>query len=123
VSYSATLNVSPLGPQWQVDAGQTVTISGTYEQLLASGTVVGPTGFNVTTNVSSGLCGVFGNVLTCGFDFGSGGTPGFTLGIGATPQNRRWIHTFNVVGVPEPGTAGLLLLGFVGMALRGRGRA
>jgi hypothetical protein len=124
VSYSGTLTYTNFSGVFVVDGStQTVTISGTQEQLLAGGNVVGPAGFVRTANVTAGQCTIVnpGSTVTCGFDFGPGPTPGFNLGIGAiSPVNRKFIHTFNVVGVPEPGTAGLLLLGFVGMALRQR---
>jgi hypothetical protein len=124
VSYSGTLTYTNFSGIFVVDGStQTVSISGTQEQLLAGGTVVGPAGFVRTANVTSGQCTIVnpGSTVTCGFDFGPGPTPGFNLGIGAvSPVNRKFIHTFDVVGVPEPGTAGLLLIGFVGMALRQR---
>ena len=122
VSYtSGTLTVVPAGGGiYNVAAGQTVTVAGSYTQRLGGGVVVGSTPFSVTATVSSGQCLEINSSLSCGFDFGSGGI--FQLGIGTVPQNRRFLHTFNVIAAPEPGTLVMLGVGVAGIALRRRSR-
>jgi hypothetical protein len=133
VTYAATLTGATFTPV----AGDTViswgaqtpgggnSVSGTYEQLLLGGNVNGPDAFVVGARVNAGTCTLTAaGHLTCGFIFGPGGTPQFTLDVGpdATPVTRRVVHSLNVVAVPEPGTAVLLILGISGIAMRGRSR-
>ena len=134
--YSGTLTgatFTPSGPNTVISWGAQqptpalgITVSGNYEQLLNGGNVNGADAFAVNARASAGTCTLTAsNHLTCGFTMGPGGTPTpFQINVGpdATPVSRRVIQTLNVVAVPEPGTALLLTLGVVGIALRGRPR-
>ncbi len=122
---------TPSGPNTVISWGAQqptggVTVAGSYTQLLNGGNVNGPDPVSEYARMSAGTCTLTAsNFLTCGFTFGPGGTPSpFEINVGpdATPVARRVIHTLNVVAVPEPGTALLVTLGVVGIALRGRPR-
>ena len=132
--YSGTLTsvtFTPSGPNTVISWGAQqpvggTTVSGNYEQLLNGGNVNGADPFAVDARMSAGTCTLTAsNHLTCGFTMGPGGSPTpFQINVGpdATPVGRRVIHTLNVVAVPEPGTALLVTLGVIGIALRGRPR-
>jgi PEP-CTERM motif len=122
VTYIGTgLPVSISGNTVTVNSGA-VTVSGTYEQLGAGGTVVvvAAQAFSSPANVSSGSCLLAASVWTCGFDFGPGGPT--LLGIGATPVNKKFVHTFNLLLTPEPGTGLLLGAGVAALAAARRRR-
>lgn len=115
---SGLLTVTPLGfGTYSIAGGQSVTVAGSYTQKLGGGTVVGSTAFSVTANISGGQCLDINSQLQCSFDFGPGG---FQLGVGLAPQNRRFLHSFDVTAVPEAGTALLVGLGLFGLVVRGR---
>jgi hypothetical protein len=119
LSYDGTaLAYSDVGGQIVIDAGQSITISGDYEQFLLGSNVQGPDAFiNASATVSAGLCNL-GDTLVCSFDFGAGGT---SLGIGpaGSQVTRRFVHGFTVDPAhhaPEPGTALLVGLGLLAVA-------
>jgi hypothetical protein len=121
VNYSATgLAASHLGGGVYSVSGS-VTVDGTYEQLLGGGGVVGATDFLLTANLSAGQCTESGAVVACTFDFGPGGP--FALDVGAAPVSRRFIQGFNVVSAPEPGTLSLLGAGLLSLAIAKQRRA
>jgi hypothetical protein len=124
VSYSKTgLNFNQVGTSnvYNVAAGQTVSISGTYEQKNNGAQVVAPTAFGpFSATVSAGQCVVetSSSTLSCGLTFGTGGFGAFSIGAG--PNTRQFRHVFEVVAVPEPGTFVLVAAGLLALHTRRR---
>jgi hypothetical protein len=131
LAYTLTLTGATFTPDgfgntvisWAAQTPAGTTVAGSYQQFLNAATVNGPDPFAVTARASAGVCTLTAaNYLTCGLILGPGGP--FTLNVGpdGSPVARRAVHSLNVVSVPEPGTALLLVLGIAGVSLRGRSR-
>jgi len=106
----------------QAFSGATGMVSGTYEQFLAGGSVVGPQNFVQAVQFTALSCVVDGTGI-CGFSVGFG-NPTLLLDVGTTGSGTE--HEFNWTfnfAIPEPSTATLLGLGLVGLASVRRRRA
>ena len=100
----------------------TGTVRGSYEQRDASGTVVvvPATNFLASVQFTGFVCPASGQGL-CSFTVGA--LRDFQLAVGQTGggTSHDVVHVFDVV-VPEPSTAGLMLLGLAGLTFAGRPR-
>jgi hypothetical protein len=123
LTYTGTLTVTGSGDgPYTVSPGQSISVAGTYEQLLAGGTVVAAAAFGpIDVDIPSGSCLINAGNMTCGLFVGAQQSPGspetFVLGVGSTPINVGFQHVFNTVAVvPEPATGLLLGLGLAVVA-------
>lgn len=101
-------------------APTTGTVSGSYEQFSAGGSVVASTAFGPTAVEFTGFsCSNLDAIGLCGFF--AGANRDFDLDVGTTGSGDSFdfVHTlnFNTV-IPEPGTGSLLALGLVALARR-----
>jgi hypothetical protein len=122
LTYTGMLAVTGAGDgPYNVTLPDTLTVSGSYTQLLGGAGVVGATPFSLDVDVTAGQCLINAGNMTCGLFVGADlAGSAFTLGIGVAPTPVNFQHVFNTVAVPEPGTALLLGLALALVSTRRR---
>ena len=120
MSYAGTITAANFVAQpggtlitWNAQTPSGSAVSGTTAETPGAG---GGAFGSLAARMSAGQCFLTtAGELTCGFIVGPGGfTPVSIFG-----TNRRIVHVMNVTA-PEPGTIGLLLMGFACIALVAR---
>jgi hypothetical protein len=130
VTYSVTgYPVFPNPPDQLFGMGTPVgNVSGDYEQLFASSSVVGPTAFSEASVFSGFGCGGLTGIGLCGLQIGASRDLQLNVGTTGLGDSTDFFHVlnFNVEVdppiVPEPSTAVLLGMGLVGVAAQRRHR-